>query len=77
MIPHTYAYDALRRLLCPGAQPDVPVLPIQHVFSGLSPVLIDGIALTLFTVILVPLGIFAYGWGIERARRNGTLTRWQ
>jgi ABC-2 type transport system permease protein len=77
LIPHTYAYDALRRLLCPGAQSNVPVLPIQHVFSGISPVLIDGIALTLFTVILVPLGVFAYGWGIERARRNGTLTRWQ
>jgi ABC-2 type transport system permease protein len=77
LIPHTYAYDALRRLLCPGAQPDVPVLPIQHVFAGLSPVLIDGIALMLFAVILVPLGVLAYGWGIERARRNGTLTRWQ
>lgn len=77
LIPHTYAYDALRRLLDPGAQPNVPVLPIQHVFPGLSPVLIDGIALTLFTVILVPLGVFAYGSGIERARRNGTLTRWQ
>jgi ABC-2 type transport system permease protein len=77
LIPHTYAYDALRRLLDPGAQPNVPVLPIQQVFPSISPVLIDGIALTLFTVILVPLGVFAYGWGIERARRNGTLTRWQ
>jgi ABC-2 type transport system permease protein len=77
LITHTYANDALRRLLCPGAQSDVPVLPIQHVFSGISPVLIDGVALTLFTVILLPLGVFAYGRGIERARRNGTLTRWQ
>jgi ABC-2 type transport system permease protein len=77
LIPHTYAYDALRRLLDPGAQPNVPVLPIQHVFPGISPVLIDGVALMLFTVILVPLGVFAYGSGIERARRNGTLTRWQ
>jgi ABC-2 type transport system permease protein len=77
LIPHTYANDALRRLLDPGAQANVPVLPIQHVFSGISPVLLDGIALTLFTAILVPLGVFAYGRGIERARRNGTLTRWQ
>ena len=77
LIPHTYAYDALRRLLDPGAQPSVAVLPIQHVFPGLSPVLIDGVALMLFTVILVPLGVFAYGRGIERARMNGTLTRWQ
>ncbi len=77
LIPHTYANDALRRLLDPGAQPDVPVLPIQQVFPGITPVLIDGVVLMLFTVILVPLGVFAYGRGIERARRNGTLTRWQ
>jgi len=77
LIPHTYANDALRRLLDPGAQASVPVLPIQQAFPGVSPVLIDGGALVLFTVILLPLGILAYGWGIERARRNGTLTRWQ
>ena len=77
LIPHTYAFDALRRLLDPGARASVAVLPIQQVFPGVSPVLIDGVALLLFTVILVPLGILAYGWGIERARRNGTLTRWQ
>lgn len=77
LIPHTYAYDALRRLLDPGAQASVPVLPIQQVLSGLSPVLVDGGALLLLTVLLLSLGVLAYGWGIERARRNGTLTRWQ
>ena len=77
LIPHTYANDALRRLLDPGARASVAVLPIQQVFPGVSPVLIDGAALVLFTVILVPLGVLAYGRGIERARRNGTLTRWQ
>jgi|SRR5579884_61650 ABC-2 type transport system permease protein len=77
LIPHTYAYDALRRLLDPGARASVAVLPIQQVLPGLSPVLIDGGALLLLTVILLPLGAFAYGCGIERARRNGTLTRWQ
>jgi len=77
LIPHTYAYDALRRLLDPGARASVPVLPIQQVFPGISPVLIDGGTLLLFTVLLLPLGVLAYGRGIERARRNGTLTRWQ
>jgi len=77
LIPHTYAYDALRRLLDPGARASVPVLPIQQVFPGVSPVLIDGGALLLFSVTLLPLGVLAYGRGIERARRNGTLTRWQ
>jgi len=77
LIPHTYAFDALRRLLDPGARASVPVLPIQQALPGVSPILIDGGALLLLTVILLPLGVFAYGRGIERARRNGTLTRWQ
>jgi ABC-2 type transport system permease protein len=77
LIPHTYAFDALRRLLDPGAHPDVPVLPIQHALPGLSPVAVDGLALLLLMLVLLPLGFLAYGQGIERARRNGTLTRWQ
>ena len=77
LIPHTYAFDALRRLLDPGAQASVPVLPIQHALPGVSPLAVDGLALALLTVILVPLGVLAYGRGIERARRDGTLTRWQ
>lgn len=77
LIPHTYAFDALRRLLDPGAQAGVPVLPIQQALPALSPVLVDGGALLLLTLLFVPLGVIAYGGGIERARRNGTLTRWQ
>lgn len=77
LLPHTYALDALRRLLDPGAQAQVPVLPIQHVLSGLSPVVVDGIALTILSIVLLPLGFLAYGRGIERARGDGTLTRWQ
>jgi len=76
-IPHTYAFDALRRLLCPGAVLDDPVLPIQHAFAGVSPLLIDGVALGLLGGVLLPLGLYLYGRGIERARGNGTLTRWQ
>lgn len=77
LIPHTYAFDALRRLLDPGARADAPVLPVQFALHGLSPVAVDGLALLVFTVVLLPLGVVAYGRGIERARRNGTLTRWQ
>jgi len=76
-IPHTYANDALRRLLDPGAQAAVPVLPIQQALPGLAPVLVDGLALGLLAVVLLPLGFWLYGQGIERARRLGTLTRWQ
>lgn len=76
LIPHTYAFDALRRLLDPGANADVPVLPIQHVLPW-SPIVVDEVALGLFSVILLPLGFYLYGRGIEKARRDGTLTRWQ
>jgi ABC-2 type transport system permease protein len=77
LIPHTYAFDALRRLLDPGADPTVPVLPIQHALPGLSPIAVDGSVLLLLAAVLLPLGFLAYGRGIELARRNGTLTRWQ
>lgn len=77
LIPHTYAFDALRRLLDPGAHLSAPVLPIQHALPGLSPLAVDGLALALLSAALLPLGFLAYGKGIERARRNGTLTRWQ
>jgi hypothetical protein len=29
------------------------------------------------SAVLLPLGLHLYGRGIEKARRNGTLTRWQ
>ncbi|HEX8033304.1 MAG TPA: ABC transporter permease [Ktedonobacterales bacterium] len=77
LIPHTYAFDALRRLLDPGAHADVPVLPIQYALPGLSPIAVDGLALLLLAAVMLPLGFLAYGRGIELARRNGTLTRWQ
>jgi len=34
-------------------------------------------ALGLMSVLLLPLGFWLYARGIERARSNGTLTRWQ
>jgi ABC-2 type transport system permease protein len=77
LIPHTYAFDALRRLLDPGAHLDAPVLPIQYALPGLSPIAVDGLALLLLAAVMLPLGFLAYGRGIESARRNGTLTRWQ
>lgn len=77
VIPHTYAFDALRRLLDPGAQVNAPALPIQFALPGLSPLAVDGLALLALTALLFPLGVLAYGRGIERARREGTLTRWQ
>jgi len=75
-LPHTYAFDALRRLLDPGADQITPNLLVHGCF-GLSPVATDIAALALFGVVLMPLGYFLYVQGVEKARRNGTLTRWQ
>jgi ABC-2 type transport system permease protein len=75
LLPHTYAYDALRRLMCPGADAYAPTL-LAHTWTGWSAVTTDLVALLVMTALFVPLGIWLYPLGIERARRNGTLTRW-
>lgn len=77
LVPHTYAYDALRRLLDPGAHVGYAVLPLQQALPGFSPVMVDAAALVVMSAVLLPLGFFLYARGIERARRDGTLTRWQ
>jgi ABC-2 type transport system permease protein len=76
ILPHTYAYDALRRLLCPGADLAAPTL-IAHGWLPVAPVWTDALALAVMGAVLLPLGLHLYGRGIEKARRNGTLTRWQ
>jgi ABC-2 type transport system permease protein len=75
-IPHTYAFDALRRLMDPGAEMAVPVLPVQR-WIPWPPLAVDAAAVGLMTAVLLPLGFLLYGRGIEKARRDGTLTRWQ
>ncbi len=75
-LPHTYAYDALRRLLSPDADLETPNLPLHDVPSGLTPIQTDAAALALSILVFVPLGLWLYRAGIEKARRNGTLTRW-
>ena len=75
-IPHTYALDALRRLVVPGGDLVAPALPLQHALP-LSPLAVDGLVLALMTLITLPLGWWMYVRGIEKARREGTLTRWQ
>ncbi|MDA8198106.1 MAG: ABC transporter permease [Thermaerobacter sp.] len=76
LIPHAYAFDALRRLMDPGARMNVPVLPIQQVLPW-PPLTVDAVALGVMAGVLLPLGFWLYGRGIEKARRDGTLTRWQ
>jgi len=76
-IPHTYALDALRRLMIPGGDVTTPVLPLQLALPGIHPVTLDVLVLLVMTLVFMPLGWFMYVKGINRARRWGTLTRWQ
>lgn len=75
-IPHTYALDGLRRLIVPGGDLSLKALPLQHVLS-LSPIATDILVLAGMSVVSLPLGAWMYVRGIERARKEGTLTRWQ
>ena len=76
ILPHTYALDALRRLMIPQGNLTVPVLPLQKVWS-LSPIKVDIIVLGVMSAAFLYLGFYLYIKGVEKARRNGTLTRWQ
>ena len=76
-IPHTYALDALRRLMIPGGETLTPVLPLQLALQGINPVTLDILVLVMMSAVFMPIGWFLYVKGIERARRDGTLTRWQ
>jgi len=75
-IPHTYALDALRRLIVPGGDLATKALPLQH-WLPFAPITTDIVALTAMTLVVLPLGVLMYVSGIEKARRKGTLTRWQ
>ena len=76
ILPHTYALDALRRLMIPQGNLNIPVLPLQKVWN-LSPIKIDIIVLGVMSAVFLYLGFYMYIKGVEKARRNGTLTRWQ
>ena len=76
-IPHTYALDALRRLMIPGGETLTPVLPLQLAIKAISPISLDILALLSMSIVFLSLGWFMYIKGIEKARREGTLTRWQ
>ena len=76
ILPHTYALDALRRLMVPNGNLTMPVLPLQKALN-VSPIGLDIVVLFAMSVIFLYLGFYLYIAGVEKARRNGTLTRWQ
>jgi ABC-2 type transport system permease protein len=62
LIPVTYALRAMRLALLQGA--------------GFDQLRGDLLALGLFCVVLLPLGLFAFSWAVRMARRDGSLTHY-
>jgi ABC-2 type transport system permease protein len=75
VLPQTYANDALRRLLSPGADLTAPTL-LAHWWTAWGAVTTDLVMLVGMLAIFFPIGWWLFPLGIEKARRNGTLTRW-
>lgn len=73
-MPQTYVLDAVRRLLIPN-YPKGPTLPVHSSF-GLDPQVANLIAIAVLTAFILPLGLWAFDKGLEKARKDGGLSRW-
>lgn len=63
-MPQTYALEAIREIMLNGA--GIGCIKVQLAF----------IYLAIFSVILLPAGIYLFNCGIRKAERDGTLARW-
>jgi ABC-2 type transport system permease protein len=64
-------------------KPYVNLLPITHALEAMRQVLLKGetfsaiyneiLALSIFVILLLPLGLFAFGYGLNLARKEGSL----
>ena len=73
-LPQTYGIDAARRLLLVGKSGDVTI-PTQALLP-FSPLVTDIMMLILFIVILLPLGLWVFKLGLNKAKVDGGLSRW-
>jgi ABC-2 type transport system permease protein len=64
ILPQTYAIDAIRRVLLNGEGISSPSIQLTIIY------------LIIFSVILLPLGMFMFNAGIRKAEKEGTLARW-
>ena len=71
-IPHTYVFDALRKILTGNAY--AKTLPV-HFFCN-NTVIFDLCVLILYAIILVPLGLFLLDLGFRKSRMDGRLSWW-
>ena len=64
ILPQTYAIDAIRRVLLNGEGISSPSIQLTIIY------------LIIFSIILLPLGMFMFNIGIRKAEKEGTLARW-
>jgi len=64
ILPQTYAIDAIRRILLNGEGISSPSIQLTIVY------------LIVFSIILLPIGMFMFNAGIRKAEKEGTLARW-
>ncbi len=74
VLPHTYVYDGVRRLLLGGGLE--PSLLVHHALPRFNPVLLDAAVLVAMSSILIPLGWWLFNYGFEKAKFDGRLSWW-
>jgi ABC-2 type transport system permease protein len=74
LLPHTYAIDAVRRLLIEDYTVEA-TLPVQNLVAA-DPLSADCLFLVLSLVIYLPLGLVLFRRGILKSKRVGNLSRW-
>jgi len=62
LLPITYSLEAMRKILIQGA--------------SLSSLKVELLVLSLFAIVLLPLGINAFRFAVRRARQDGSLTHY-
>lgn len=74
LMPQTYVLDCVRRLLMPS-YPQGPTLP-AHTFLAMSPQAVNVFSTVFLTALFLPLGLWAFKKGLDKARDDGGLSRW-
>ena len=64
ILPQTYAIEAIRGILLHGESITSPTIQLSLLY------------LVIFSIILLPIGMWMFNRGIKKAEREGTLARW-
>lgn len=75
LMPQTYVLDYVRRVFIP-TYPKGPTLPAHILVEGLRPETMDLLVVAALTLVVLPLGLWAFNKGMQKARQDGGLSRW-